>query len=233
MCGLSPAREPGSPFTRGELWERHVGRPKHMGKQYKPKKPTGREYVDKTKEWVNTTIYRCGVLPEQWKETMLNPLVETVIGIEDLVVEANAVYINESVLSTEDAIKAYQQRDELLYEALRKVKNYDTKFDRLIRHVDVCRKEKQRLKNIILNIIKREQEANPTLQKIEIDVISHVDEMEYQAANGNEVFKLKLTERNKTHWNLLRQETAELINKRISSDKYAIKRLSEPKSVET
>lgn len=201
-----------------------------MGKQYKKQEPTGREYVDKTKEFAGITTYRCSVLPKRW-EMLTMPLVEHANKAEDLVVMANKVYISPKNQSVEDLIEAYKARRTYLTEALRVFAAYDIKFERLVRHINIRGTEKRRLKNVLLSVIEAEQAKDPSLQKIEINVISRMDEMQYESAYGDVKLKLKLTPKNKKYWLAAENEAIELIKKRIEADNYALKKLAEPKTV--
>lgn len=201
-----------------------------MGKQYKKREDTGREYVDKTKEFASITLTRCLLLPKRW-EMLTKPLIELAYKAEKLVVMANKVYINPNNQSAEELINAYKMRKEYLTEALRVFAAFDIDFEHLMGHIDIYGAEKRRLKEIFLAIIAEEQNKNPSLQKIEIKVVSRADEMEYESANGDHRLKLKFTPRNKAHWLKTENEAIALIKTRIKSDNYALKKLTEPKTV--
>lgn len=139
-----------------------------MAQKYKKKEPTGREYVDAAKEFCSLTIFHCTRLPERWYDVFLKPLIEQAQKIEELVVCANRVYINPEKMDSEMLVQAYKERDQMLYEAIRMFAAYDISFNRLMSQIDIAGAEKRRLKNILLHIIREEQEKNPDISKIEI-----------------------------------------------------------------
>lgn len=199
-----------------------------MGKQYKERQPTGREYVDKTREFTGITINRCLALPARWRDELTRPLTDLANKIEDEVVIANKVYLSPKNQSKEELLRAYGDRLSHLQEAIRLFGAFDIKFERLMHFVDVKGSEKRRLKNVLLSIIEQEKAVDPELQNIEIRVISRMDEMCYISANGEAKYKLKLTPKNKAYWLKTENEAISLIRKRIESDKNAVRKLTEP-----
>lgn len=190
-----------------------------MSKKYKPKEETGREYVDHAKEFCSRTIFYCMKLPERWKEVLLLPMIQTAEDIELKVVEANKIYINASNMKEEALIQAYQERIRLLHEALREFAQFDVLFERMMSFVNVSLSEKKRLKNILLNIIKEEQEKNPALKNLNIRIIDSLSEMRYVSVSGERAQKLSLSRKNRDVWLKSEQDALDWIKRRLASDK--------------
>lgn len=197
-----------------------------MAQKYKKKEPTGREYVDATKEFCSLIIFHCTRLPERWYDVFLKPLIEQAQKIEELVVCANRVYINPEKMDSEMLVQAYKERDQMLYEVIRMFAAYDISFNRLMSQIDIAGAEKRRLKNILLHIIREEQEKNPDISKIEIKVVSRISDMEFTSTFGNKCMKLKLTRKSRDQWIKREQEPLEYIRKRIADDNKAVSRLN-------
>ena len=167
----------------------------------------------------------CLRLPSQW-EYLTKPLLDISFKIEFLVMSANRVYINPEKQERSELIKAYKERDELLQDALRCFDPFDTSFSRLMDYIDITGNEKRRLRNIFLSIIDQERKRNPEVKEIKIKVISRQDEFEYRSLVGEKKFKLRMTPKQKNNWLKSESSAIEEIQKRILSDKEAIKGLN-------
>lgn len=198
-----------------------------MSQKYKPKdnKPTGREYVDYTTEFCNRTTFYCMRLPRRWNEILLQPMLREAQAIESLVTQANKVYVNEYHLAPEAAIRAYQERDRLLHEALRHIDAFNAAFDRMTGYIELGSAEKNRLKKIVLSLIRDAKQEDPDLKKLEIKVVSRMDDVQYESMFGNQYYKLKLTRKDKDRWLQCELAAIQYITDRLDKDKRSIARL--------
>lgn len=194
-----------------------------MAKKYEPPKPTGREYVTSTTDFCNYTHDRCDKLPKRWKEALLLPLINLTDEMEQLTRRANRIYINDKNMETNAIITAYQQRIQMLTEALSLFADFDIKFERLMSRIDLGASEKKRLRTILLDIIKEVQTTYPETKELEITVRSHADEMEYISMAGSKYLKLKLTRKQVDYWLKLEQDAYHHIENRIKNDKKLLK----------
>lgn len=198
-----------------------------MTKQYKKKQPTGREFVNAATKLANVTYDRCMVLPKTWWDGLCKPLVDSANKIESLVVDGNAVYCDKNVLDPISYVHALEQRHDLLTEALREFKNYDRKLARLFSHIDFERSEKERLKKIVLSIIREEQANNPDVAKIDIQVKAYPDMLKYTSKSGSKCLRICLTTSNRDAWMATRNDACKLLPARISADMKRYKEANE------
>lgn len=199
-----------------------------MSKKYKPRQPTGREYVDCASKFCALTLLNCMKLPQRWQTTLLDPLIKTSQQIEATVVAANRIYINDKTMEPEALVKAYSERMEALQKALRLFSVFDVAFDRMMNFVDVSLAEKKRLKNIVLDIIRQAQEKDENLKELEIKVVSRGADMEYMSAGGTKKMRLKLTSKGKELWLAAERESERYIKQRLEMDKRAVAKLQKP-----
>lgn len=198
-----------------------------MSRKYQPKndKPTGREYVDYTTEFCNRTAFYCMRLPKRWNEILLQPMLRESQAIESLVTQANKVYVNEYNLTPDEAIRAYQERDRLLHEALRHIDAFNAAFDRMTGYIDIGASEKNRLKKIVLSLIREAKREDPDIKELEIKIVSRTDDMQYESMFGNQYYKLKLTHKDKNRWLQSELAAIQYITDRLDRDKRSIARL--------
>ena len=196
-----------------------------MSRKYTPKKATGREYVDYATKFTSLTILNCQKLPEKWDDYLLSPLVNTAKEIEDIVVAANRIYINEGNMAPDALVAAYSERIQELQKALRLFSVFDVSFDRLCSYVDISFSEKTRLKNLLIGIIHDAQQEDDKLKQLEIKVVSRGSDMEYISVGGKRCLRLMLTSKGKDLWLKAEREAEQYIRNRLDADKKAVNRL--------
>ena len=187
-----------------------------MGKYYTPPKKTGKEYVLVVDDLHSTTVFRCSKLPRDWKDYILDPLVRVSEEIQQRVHGANKVPIRPDKMDDNDLLSSYKERATYLMEALRLFETFDTRFDLLMKNIDIEGYEVARIKKILLNIIKKiEAEKGVT-----INLETHVglQDIQYVAANNKTTMKLMFTPKNCKNWLRKRHEAEQEVSKKLSKD---------------
>lgn len=188
-----------------------------MAIYYQPKESKGREYVDTVLEFNSVLLHHMMQMPKNW-ELIIKPIIQSANEIERLVILANKVYVSKDNQTEEEYKKALETRLDYLYRALREFANFDYKFDKLMREIDITDKEKERLKNILIELIKELGDR--------IEVVSHINSIEYKTVYGNKVYRLKLAPKQKDRIIALESSALNEINKKINADKKLLKAIS-------
>lgn len=198
-----------------------------MSQKYEKKEnpSTGREYVDDAIALANITTFNCMHLPRDWAYAILNPLIDSANKIENLVVTANKIYINEQNRTPEQSISAYQERVGMLYNALREIGEFEVRFDRLTSYISIEQAERKRLRRIVMEIIGEARQKDPDLKTLEIKVVSRTKDMMYTSAFGEARTQLRFNSRMKDRWIAACAKAKSSILGRIERDNKAISRL--------
>lgn len=191
-----------------------------MGKYYTPPHETGKEYVLAIDELCGLTAFRCERLPRDWGKYTLDPLVNCINEIQMLVHDANRVRIDPKTMDKNTLAKNIEKRIESNEKALQRFDYYDTKFDELMRKIDLLKYETERLRIILAGIIKKaiEESDKKSEKEIKIEGRLGLNDISYTSTSGTKTIKLMLTHKNVEHWLIVRRKAGKLLSEKISRD---------------
>ena len=193
-----------------------------MAEYYKGgKEKNGNAFVEEIKNFTDWTVFYAGKLPKRWKWTILMPLIQKAMEIEDHVIAGNSIYVNMKE-SDEEIIRALESRVEEFQKAYRIFNEYDRAFERMMRNTDLIKDEYQRIREILWRIIRREMENDPEVSHIDIKVNAGFNDMTYTSLNGKQMHHYGLTSKNKEHWIDVELNAKELLRERIEKDRAII-----------
>ena len=196
---------------------------------YKKKKDTEldplREYPSLCEVFHTRTLGYIEHFPHEWELSKLKPLYDSTQMIKSSVIKANAVYIDTKA-AKEEQIAAYKTRDALLEEALREFRCFDSNFRTLMELSNFKARELHRIKLALLSIIEKEKEANPDIQKIDINVSMDKDNYIFTSINGTDHVRIKFTAQQRKTWLAAEAAARDAVSQRLSEDRKIIKRLS-------
>ena len=200
-----------------------------MAKKYQKPTPTGREYADTARDFNEFTTHMLLKLPKKWKDYILDPIHRAADNIETLALRANRVYVNPKAQNKGELIKSYNERMDLLKEALREFDVFDRKLIHMTDHMNLMQDEATRLKKVLKDMIIKELKAilkeEKTSVEYQINVHQKLNEIEYTTTIGKKVLKLGMSKKNKDHWIDLEWKAKNEISKRLEADKRQLTRL--------
>ncbi len=193
---------------------------------YKEKVENGDEYVMTAQSLYMYTLNKCMMLPQRWHETIVKPVIEPAEKARGYTVKANKVYVDFKSQNTEDLIKAIQERDSYLYEALRELSVFDMAFNDLLSYIDIGNYERIRIKEKLEGIIEKIKNEDSELKNIEIKLQYKENEMSFVSIAGSNSTKIKLTPKNIDCWLSLEANTENRIKQRINKDKQFLAKIN-------
>ena len=184
-------------------------------------RPSAKEkelYFVSAKKLYSQTVYTTNRFPKSWDEPYCRHLREAAHEVAVKCILANSVYIGTGKPLTEDHIKAFEERIQYLYEALRYLKVFNIEAELLLSNIDFSCTMLETLETAISRILRE----HDNVQGVTVQIDGKFDFVFHSIA-GREEVKLPATDSVIKRLIQAKIDTEDNIRKRINSDRAIVK----------